>query len=412
MTEDDLQHLMHEATRDISASDSLRVRLTNRRPARTGARRWWVAGLAAAAAAATLIAVPLLRPATTASAPATPPAMSTQPTSPMSAAVDPSGTSPVASGVDENAPTPADITACRTDAANSPPRTHPWLLCFFVPNTASTSAGALVIGVVDPVAVSALREGLSVRSAKLCLQTYPLWVVAGDLGRRGTTGCGDGDNWQNDIDDQAGHIRWTVVDSGALCGASVRTSALKVAGPVRMALLCRPGAPASVVTGATATAWDAVTRLPSVGAPCTPTGWSLTTVAGLEFHRATLPTVNSGSDCQLAPQAEALIEEKAGPVAVIQGRLQMAGGPAPGTPRPITGDITVHRGTTTDGQIVATGKADSNGRFVIDVATGSYTLTGTSPMIQDGQALCRAETPVTVASGQTITDANVTCSIS
>ena len=317
MIEENLHHLMRTATQDVTASDSLRGRLTNSRPTGISTRRWLITGLAAAAAAAVLIVTPLLRPSAPAPATATPPAVSTHNAMTISEP-RPSGTTQTASGVDPDAPTPADITACRIDGASSPPRIHRLLLCFFVPTGAPAvsvyttgpppSPGALVIGVVDPVAVDDVRRGLGVRNQDLCLQRYPLWIVAGDLGRRGTSGCGDVDNWQTVIDDNAEHISWTIVDSAALCTANTGISGSPINAPIRMALLCRPGAQASVLTGAAATALAAAAQLPGAGTPCTLKGWTLTTVAGLKFHHVSLPTVNDASGCHLTAAVQTRIE--------------------------------------------------------------------------------------------------------
>ena len=73
MIEENLHHLMRTATQDVTASDSLRDRLTNSHPTRTVTRRWLITGLAAAAAAAVLIVTPLLRPPVPAPITATPP---------------------------------------------------------------------------------------------------------------------------------------------------------------------------------------------------------------------------------------------------------------------------------------------------------------------------------------------------
>ncbi len=137
--------------------------------------------------------------------------------------------------------------------------------------------------------------------------------------------------------------------------------------------------------------------------------------ASVSSSATTLP--NTGADTSAGP-GTAAAPLSSGPSlanpgqgAVIKGRLQMAGGPAPGTPRAIAGDITVHRGSTIAGEVVTTEKVGATGQFAIDAAAGTYTLTGTSPMIQGGLGLCRGETPIVVAPGQTMTNINVTCSI-
>ena len=58
----------------------------------------------------------------------------------------------------------------------------------------------------------------------------------------------------------------------------------------------------------------------------------------------------------------------------IQGRFVIIGGPAPGTPRAISGPVEIvdRTGTT------RTVEAGSDGRFSVSVPAGRYTLTGRS----------------------------------
>ena len=90
-------------------------------------------------------------------------------------------------------------------------------------------------------------------------------------------------------------------------------------------------------------------------------------------------------------------------VATINGTLEAVGGPAPGSPRPLPGNVTAagrgHRYTASVG---------STGAYTITLPVGTYTLTGRSPLYQSGTLDCQAEDPVAVTSGGTVT-ANVYC---
>jgi hypothetical protein len=58
----------------------------------------------------------------------------------------------------------------------------------------------------------------------------------------------------------------------------------------------------------------------------------------------------------------------------VQGMAMIAGGPAPGSPRPEPGvAIVVHEGDL-HGTIVARTKADPSGAFRVDLSPGTYTL--------------------------------------
>jgi hypothetical protein len=62
----------------------------------------------------------------------------------------------------------------------------------------------------------------------------------------------------------------------------------------------------------------------------------------------------------------------------VQGMAMIAGGPAPGSPRPEPGvAIAVHEGNL-HGTIVARTKADPSGAFKVDLSPGTYTLIETS----------------------------------
>lgn len=58
----------------------------------------------------------------------------------------------------------------------------------------------------------------------------------------------------------------------------------------------------------------------------------------------------------------------------VQGMAMLAGGPAPGSPRPEPGvAIAVHKGGL-HGTIVARTTADPSGAFKVDLSPGTYTL--------------------------------------
>ena len=68
----------------------------------------------------------------------------------------------------------------------------------------------------------------------------------------------------------------------------------------------------------------------------------------------------------------------------MSGKLQAVGGPAPGTPRPIGGKVTV-RGP--NGKSYSA-KVGADGQFLIQVPVGSHFVTGSSPHYEGGQSLC------------------------
>jgi hypothetical protein len=89
----------------------------------------------------------------------------------------------------------------------------------------------------------------------------------------------------------------------------------------------------------------------------------------------------------------------------LTGHLYGVGGPAPGSPRPWPGTVTltgpgVHR----DIQVGAAG------RFSVLVPAGTYALAGRSPLYQSGAGVCRAAGPATVTAGHR-TRADVLCQL-
>jgi hypothetical protein len=91
-------------------------------------------------------------------------------------------------------------------------------------------------------------------------------------------------------------------------------------------------------------------------------------------------------------------------IGTITGSLREVGGPAPGLDRAIGGVIRVTRSSN-----VWEGSTTGAGAFSVDLPVGTYTVTGTSPVILDG-GVCSAGRPVVVARGRTTT-VDVICSI-
>jgi hypothetical protein len=83
---------------------------------------------------------------------------------------------------------------------------------------------------------------------------------------------------------------------------------------------------------------------------------------------------------------------------VVLGTLEAVGGPAPGTPRPLRGSITLRD----SGGTAFTATAGSDGVFSVRVPPGSYTITGRSPLYDSGNVDCPSIAPATVTAGATI----------
>jgi hypothetical protein len=88
----------------------------------------------------------------------------------------------------------------------------------------------------------------------------------------------------------------------------------------------------------------------------------------------------------------------------ISGRLREVGGPAPGLDRSVPGTISI------EGDSTAVGASTSTGEFSVQVPVGTYTVTGTSPLVNDGREKCVVSDPVIVESGRT-TKVTVICPI-
>lgn len=86
------------------------------------------------------------------------------------------------------------------------------------------------------------------------------------------------------------------------------------------------------------------------------------------------------------------------PDGVVVGTLEAVGGPAPGTPRPLSGAIALRDSAGA----AFTGTAGTDGMFSVRVPIGSYTITGRSPLYDGGNTDCSSSGPVTVTPGATI----------
>ena len=91
----------------------------------------------------------------------------------------------------------------------------------------------------------------------------------------------------------------------------------------------------------------------------------------------------------------------------VTGRFVRAGGPAPGSPIPLSGTITARAAS---GQTF-TATAGSNGRFKLSLPPGSYRVTGRSPQMQSGQMICGATARLRIAQGKAAAPVTVVCSI-
>lgn len=79
----------------------------------------------------------------------------------------------------------------------------------------------------------------------------------------------------------------------------------------------------------------------------------------------------------------------------LSGHLYMVGGPAPGTPRAVEGTVVA---TGPDGRHTATVGAD--GSYTMQLAPGTYTVTGTSPQYGEGKSPCPANGTVAVVQSE------------
>jgi hypothetical protein len=87
----------------------------------------------------------------------------------------------------------------------------------------------------------------------------------------------------------------------------------------------------------------------------------------------------------------------------LTGHLYGVGGPAPGSPRPWSGTVTV-----TGSGVHLDVPVGADGAYSVKVPPGRYTVTGHSPLNGSGTALCQAAGIATATSGHS-TKADVLC---
>jgi hypothetical protein len=94
----------------------------------------------------------------------------------------------------------------------------------------------------------------------------------------------------------------------------------------------------------------------------------------------------------------------------ITGHFQMEGGPV--SPGSLSGVTPSHAlsgtVTATSGSVTQHASVGQDGAFTLVLPVGTYTLSGTSPDMNNGQDSCAATSPVTVVKGGTA-HADVTC---
>ena len=87
----------------------------------------------------------------------------------------------------------------------------------------------------------------------------------------------------------------------------------------------------------------------------------------------------------------------------LTGHLYGVGGPAPGSPRPWPGTVTL-----TGAGVSLEVTVGASGTYSVSVPPGRYTVTGHSPRYGSGAYLCRAAGTATVTNGHRTT-ADVLC---
>ena len=92
---------------------------------------------------------------------------------------------------------------------------------------------------------------------------------------------------------------------------------------------------------------------------------------------------------------------------IVLGQFIRVGGPAPGSPVPLPGQVVAIDSTGT--RLAVT--VGNNGRFSLSLPAGTYRLIGYSPLIDNGKARCTAERPAHVTTGRTTRHVAVICSI-
>jgi hypothetical protein len=94
----------------------------------------------------------------------------------------------------------------------------------------------------------------------------------------------------------------------------------------------------------------------------------------------------------------------------VSGSLLRVGGPSPGAPVPLTGQVVATSSAGTRFTVAVGG----NGRYRLTLSPGTYQVTGRSPMVyvNGAQMPCAAARPVHITAGKTASGVDVICSIS
>lgn len=90
----------------------------------------------------------------------------------------------------------------------------------------------------------------------------------------------------------------------------------------------------------------------------------------------------------------------------VTGKLQLSGGPAPGTARTAQGEVSAFKDASLTGQPAAKTKTAANGSFSLNLPAGTYYLAATSPSFKidptPATPPCRANAPAVVSIGSTV----------
>ena len=100
---------------------------------------------------------------------------------------------------------------------------------------------------------------------------------------------------------------------------------------------------------------------------------------------AAITSITTGCAAQSTDHPTAAAEYRQ----VVTGTLRRVGGPAPGTPVPLAGQVVARIEAGEQFTAVTT----SNGRFQLLLPPGTYQLTGTSPQVSSGRAVGRLPGP-------------------
>lgn len=89
----------------------------------------------------------------------------------------------------------------------------------------------------------------------------------------------------------------------------------------------------------------------------------------------------------------------------VTGTLHLAGGPAPGTDKPVSGVVYAFTSSSVSGTAIVKVNTGSDGTFSLSLSPGTYYLAATSPSFAIDPAPatppCRGEAPAVVSNGST-----------